>query len=105
MERDSLDNLINRAVREALIQERGGLAADIANDSRAAAVGLVLQGASSGAGHFVAATFPQLVTALMPHMSAFLVSTHRAGYPVKQALDYIGWKIKLRITQSDGKPG
>jgi hypothetical protein len=105
VERDSLDNLINRAVREALIQERGGLAADIANDSRAAAVGLVLQDAAKAGAPFVAATYPQLVTALMPHMSAFLASTHGAGYPVKDALDYIGWKIKQRITQSDGKPG
>ncbi|MDJ0823836.1 MAG: hypothetical protein QNJ09_18775, partial [Paracoccaceae bacterium] len=97
VERDSLDNLINRAVREALIQERGGLADDLAGDSRAAAVGVVLQDAAKVSAPFVAATFPQLVTALQPHMAAALASTHGADYPVKQALDYVVWRVKQRV--------
>ena len=96
VERDSLDNLINRAVREALIQERGGWAQDLASDSRAAAVGVVMQDAAKTAAPFVAATFPQLVTVLQPHMAALLASTHGADYPVKQALDYVVWRLKRR---------
>ena len=105
VERDSLDNLINRAVREALIQERRGLVPDLAGDMRAATVGaaagVVVPGAAHQALPYVATTLPQLVTLLQPHMAALMASVHGADYPVGQALDYVVWRLRQRIK---GKP-
>ena len=106
VERDSLDNLINRAVREALIQERSGLSADITRDAQAAGVGaaagVVLPGAAQQVGPFVAATFPQLVTALQPQMAALLACSHGADYPVRQAVDYVVWRVRQRVRGTVG---
>ncbi|MEM6309576.1 MAG: leucine-rich repeat domain-containing protein [Pseudomonadota bacterium] len=102
VERESLDNLINRAVRQALIDEKSDDSLTVvAGDVRSATVGAVV------GSPVIAATFPQLLSFLEPQLAAFLAAQHGAGYPVKDSMDWVVNKVRDRVRrhmEDEGEP-
>ena len=94
IEEESLENLIKAIVTQAIIEARGpssiGL---VAGDVRAAAVGTGALAVGTALGP-LAATYPQLVMALQPHIAVLMAAWHGKDYPVSDAVKWIVAKVK-----------
>lgn len=91
---ESLENLIKVIVAEAIAQQRDSLVSKVGGDVRSAVVGAAVGSAMTALGPTVAATYPQLVAALQPHIAALMAAWHGAGYPVKEAADWVVARLR-----------
>ena len=92
---ESLENLIKAIVAEAVAQQRGtSLLSRLSGDARGAVVEAVLIGGAVAAWPQVAATYPQLVSALQPHIAALHTAWHGADYPVSKAVEWVIAKVR-----------
>lgn len=95
IERESVENLIKVIVKEAVAEAQGqSLGSKIAGDARAAAVGTVVAGAATALGPQVAASYPDLVAALQPHIAAVLAAWKGEDYPLTQALNWVTNRVR-----------
>jgi hypothetical protein len=94
---ESVENLIKVIVAEAIAQQRGeSLLSKVVGDSRAAVVGGAVGSAITQYGPAVATTFGQLVVAIQPQIGALMSAWHGAGYPVKEAADWVVARMRDR---------
>ena len=93
---ESFENLIKAVVTQAIIEARSDtFGAKIVGDVRSAVVGAIVV----AGGPTIAATYPQLVTALQPHIAALLGAWHGKDYPVSQAVEWVMAKVKRRAPE------
>jgi hypothetical protein len=95
IEAESLENLIKAVVTQAIIEARGpSFLARVKGDVRGAVVEMGVVAGGVALGPQLAATYPQLVMALQPHISALLAAWHGKDYPVSDAVNWVMAKVR-----------
>lgn len=87
---ESFANLVTEIVTRAVAEAgQESFAKKIGGDVRSALVGAGVGGATAALGPEVAATYPELITALQPYINAVLSALHGKDYPVTQAANWV----------------
>lgn len=95
IEEESLENLIKEIVTQAIIEaRRTSFLGRVTGDVRGAVVEMGVVAGGVAVGPELAATYPELVMALQPHISALLAAWHGKDYPVSDAVNWVMAKVR-----------